>query len=145
MWTHWIKFYDYLRLSDNENNTSVSKHYVTVHFISRLSTLSYVTCCTLLPVCSKQQHISHLKSFSWVINILFSQLRLNKFYIFHIRALLSLYKIITHNCTHVRNPKLFQPLTFWRRNYFFNFSTSCIQNVNNTGTKQVRIMKQTAF
>ena len=36
-------------------------------------------------------------------------------------------------------------LTLWRRNYFFNFSTSCIQNVNNTGTKQVSIMKQTAF
>ena len=36
-------------------------------------------------------------------------------------------------------------LTFWRRNYFFNFSTLCIYNVNNTGTKQVRIMKQTAF
>ena len=37
-------------------------------------------------------------------------------------------------------------LTYWRRNYFFfNFSTSCIQNVNNTGTKYVRIMKQTAF
>ena len=36
-------------------------------------------------------------------------------------------------------------LTFWRRNYFFNFSTACIYNVNNTGTKQVRIMKQTAF
>ena len=36
-------------------------------------------------------------------------------------------------------------LTFWRRNYFFNFSTFCIQNVNNTGTKYVRIMKQTAF
>ena len=36
-------------------------------------------------------------------------------------------------------------LTFWRRNYFFKFSTSCIQNVNNTVTKQVRIMKQTAF
>jgi len=29
--------------------------------------------------------------------------------------------------------------------FFFNFSTSCIYNVNNTGTKQVRIMKQTAF
>jgi len=26
-------------------------------------------------------------------------------------------------------------LTFWRRNYFFNFSTLCIQNVNKTGTK----------
>jgi len=26
-----------------------------------------------------------------------------------------------------------------------NFSTPCIQNVNNTGTKYVRIMKQTAF
>jgi len=36
-------------------------------------------------------------------------------------------------------------LTFWRRNYFFNFSTSCVENVNNTGTKYVRIMKQTAF
>jgi len=29
--------------------------------------------------------------------------------------------------------------------FFFNFSTSCIKNVNNTGTKYVRIMKQTAF
>ena len=29
--------------------------------------------------------------------------------------------------------------------FFFNFSTPCIQNVNNTGTKYVRIMKQTAF
>jgi hypothetical protein len=29
--------------------------------------------------------------------------------------------------------------------FFFNFSTLCIQNVKNTGTKQVRIMKQTAF
>ena len=36
-------------------------------------------------------------------------------------------------------------LTFWRRNNFFNFSTHCIQNVNNTGTKQVIIMKQAAF
>jgi len=27
--------------------------------------------------------------------------------------------------------------------FFFNFSTHCIQNVNNTGTKNVRIMKQT--
>jgi len=36
-------------------------------------------------------------------------------------------------------------LTLWRRNYFFNFSTLCIKNVNNTGTKQVSIMKQTAF
>ena len=36
-------------------------------------------------------------------------------------------------------------LTFWHRNYFFNFSTPCIQNVNKTGTKYVRIMKQTAF
>ena len=32
-------------------------------------------------------------------------------------------------------------LTFWRRNYFLNFN----KNVTNTGTKQVRIMKQTAF
>jgi len=36
-------------------------------------------------------------------------------------------------------------LTFWRWNYFFNFRTPCIQNVNNTGTKYVRFMKQTAF
>jgi len=36
-------------------------------------------------------------------------------------------------------------LTFWRRNYFFNFSTPCILNVNNTGTKCVRFMKQTVF
>ena len=37
-------------------------------------------------------------------------------------------------------------LTLWRRNYFFfNFSTPCVQNVNNTGTKQVSIMKQAAF
>jgi len=28
---------------------------------------------------------------------------------------------------------------------YFNFSTPCISNVNNTGTKYVRIMKQTAF
>jgi len=36
-------------------------------------------------------------------------------------------------------------LTFWRRNYFFNFSTLCILSVNNTGTKYIRFMKQTAF
>ena len=29
--------------------------------------------------------------------------------------------------------------------FFFNFSTPCIKNVNNTGIKQVSIMKQTAF
>jgi len=29
--------------------------------------------------------------------------------------------------------------------FFFNFSTPCIYNVNNTGTKQVRIMKHIAF
>ena len=29
--------------------------------------------------------------------------------------------------------------------FFFNFSTFCIQNVNNTETKQVSIMKQTVF
>ena len=29
--------------------------------------------------------------------------------------------------------------------FFFNFSTLCIYNVNNTGTKYVRIMKQIAF
>jgi len=36
-------------------------------------------------------------------------------------------------------------LTLCRQNYFFYFSTSCIYNVNNTGTKEVSIMKQTAF
>ena len=41
---------------------------------------------------------------------------------------------------------IFQRLTFWCRNYFFfNFSTLCIQNVNNTRTKYVRIMKQNAL
>ena len=40
---------------------------------------------------------------------------------------------------------LVELLSLWRRNYFFNFSTHCILNVNNTGTKQVRIMKQTEF
>jgi len=29
--------------------------------------------------------------------------------------------------------------------FFFNFSTPSIYNVNNTGTKYVRFMKQTAF
>jgi len=29
--------------------------------------------------------------------------------------------------------------------FFFNFSSPCIKNVNNTGTRYVRIMKQTAF
>jgi len=29
--------------------------------------------------------------------------------------------------------------------FFFYFSTHCIKNVNKTGTKHVRIMKQTAF
>ena len=43
-------------------------------------------------------------------------------------------------------PFVIHSLNFWRRNYFFfNFSTPCIWNVNNTGTKQVSIMKQTAF
>jgi len=41
---------------------------------------------------------------------------------------------------------IIQPtLTFWRRIFLFYFSTLCILNVNNTGTKQVTIMKQTAF
>jgi len=42
------------------------------------------------------------------------------------------------------------PLFLTRLNFgagiiFLNFSTLCIYNVNNTGTKYVRIMKQTAF
>ena len=36
-------------------------------------------------------------------------------------------------------------LTFWSRSYVLKFSTPCIQSVNNTGTKQVRIMKQTGL
>jgi len=40
---------------------------------------------------------------------------------------------------------LFFYLTLWRRIFFFNFSTPCIQNVNNTVTKYVRIMKQNTF
>jgi len=36
-------------------------------------------------------------------------------------------------------------LTFWRRNYFFLILAHPVYNVNNTGTKYVRIMKQTAF
>jgi len=36
-------------------------------------------------------------------------------------------------------------LTFWNRNYFFNFSTPAYKIMNNTGPKYVRIMKQTAF
>jgi len=48
-------------------------------------------------------------------------------------------------CYPSRKCTFFHTLTFWRRNYFLNFSTPCVQNVNNTGTKQVRIMKQTAF
>jgi len=51
-----------------------------------------------------------------------------------------------HN--HVSNDTekyLIGALTFWRRNYFFNFSTPCKQNVINTGTKYIRFMKQTAF
>ena len=44
-------------------------------------------------------------------------------------------KYLTHPLINLMAPELF----------FFNFSTSCIQNVNNTGTKYVRIMKQTAF
>ena len=43
---------------------------------------------------------------------------------------------------HIASKRKQIALTFWRRNYFFNFSTHCIENVNNTGTKQVRIMKQ---
>ena len=37
-------------------------------------------------------------------------------------------------------------LTFWRRNYYFLIlGHPVLKNVDNTGTKQVRIMKQTAF
>jgi len=36
-------------------------------------------------------------------------------------------------------------IPFGARNIFLNFSTLCVQNVNNTGTKYVRIMKQTSF
>ena len=36
-------------------------------------------------------------------------------------------------------------LTFWRRNYFFLILAHLYINVNNTGTKYVRIVKQTAL
>jgi len=36
-------------------------------------------------------------------------------------------------------------LTFWRRNYFFLSLARLYINVNNTGTKYVRIMKRTAL
>jgi len=55
--------------------------------------------------------------------------------------------IIAHTCS-CKNRSFYEYLSsliFWRRKYFLNFSTSCIKNVNNTGTKYVRIMKQTAF
>ena len=40
----------------------------------------------------------------------------------------------------------FRPLNILAPELFFlNFSTLCIYNVNNTGSKQVRIMKQTAI
>jgi len=45
---------------------------------------------------------------------------------------------------HFIDSSCLQLLTFWRRGLFFNFSTPCIQNVNNTGAKYVRIMKQAA-
>jgi len=32
-------------------------------------------------------------------------------------------------------------LTLWRRNFLLNFSTSCILNENNTGTKKGSVMK----
>ena len=32
-------------------------------------------------------------------------------------------------------------LTLWRRNFLLNFSTPCILNANNTGTKKGSIMK----
>ena len=56
--------------------------------------------------------------------------------------------LVTHNCyKHFCSgtPMHYFYLTFWRRNFFFNFCTFCMSNVNNTGTKYVRIMKQPAF
>ena len=44
-----------------------------------------------------------------------------------------------------RRGRIWYVLTFWHRNYYFNFNTLCIYNVNNSGTKYVRIMNQTAF
>jgi hypothetical protein len=34
-----------------------------------------------------------------------------------------------------------EELALWHQNFLLNFSTLCIQNVNNTGTKQGSIMK----
>ena len=36
-------------------------------------------------------------------------------------------------------------LTLWRRNFFFFILAHTVYNMNKTGTKYVRIMKQTAF
>ena len=44
--------------------------------------------------------------------------------------------------TNIYNKKTKGPtLTLWRRNFLLNFSTTCIENVNNTGTKKGSIMK----
>ena len=45
----------------------------------------------------------------------------------------------------VLSPLLLRQLNPLVLDFFFNFSTSCIQNVNNTGTKEVSIVKQSAF
>jgi len=45
-------------------------------------------------------------------------------------------------CYYKENIKPLAPELFI---FFFNFSTPYISNVNNTGTKEVSIMKQTAF
>ena len=53
-----------------------------------------------------------------------------------------------HKCRdqHAKYPLLFSYLNRLAPELFcFNFSTACIKNVNNTWTKYVRIMKQTAF
>jgi len=54
--------------------------------------------------------------------------------------------VTTYSITHTHHQSGFSTLlNLLAPELFFNFSTHYIQNVNNTGTKQVRIMKQTAF
>jgi hypothetical protein len=49
--------------------------------------------------------------------------------------------INTNGPTERLYPEITARLTLWRRNFLLNFRTTCIQNVNNTGTKKGSIMK----
>ena len=58
----------------------------------------------------------------------------------NLRDLIRYFPVCTDNKCKTAMFVLYMPLTFWRRIFFFNFSTPCIQNVNNTGTKYVQAM-----